>query len=122
MDKTKSERSGRRVWYCWPTLLTTTEPSGLPMISSWLRKPRWVWNAPPVSRLMVFIRPRSSVSCTRSPTRNGPGRRFPAVRRRSAALFAGEGVQDGQLAQQAGDAPVVVDYRVVRALQLREVR
>ena len=60
-------------------MLGMTVPSGAPMRSSCLRKPLWEWYSPPSARVMVVMRPRSSVIWTRSPGRTGPRRLMAPV-------------------------------------------
>src|ERR1051326_5058821 len=44
------------------------------MMSSWLSMPRWVWKDAPARRVMMWLRPLGSVSCTGSPAISGPCR------------------------------------------------
>src|SRR5665647_1459402 len=72
MESTKSASSGRSAREATPPVLTTTEPSGPPIRSSWRKYPLCVWKVAPGASVMVCNRPRGSVSCTRSPGRSGP--------------------------------------------------
>src|SRR5699024_549253 len=72
--------SGRSARNSVPVEVVTTQPSGWPMSSSWATDPRWVCSTSPSTRVIVDMRPLESVSCTRSPDRNGPERWRAPVR------------------------------------------
>ncbi len=72
IDMTKSESRGRSARYSSPLLLTTTDASGRPTISACGITPRWLWNSPARTSVIVLRRPFGPVSCTRSPYWNGP--------------------------------------------------
>ena len=75
-----------------PPVVVIMVPSGPPISSSCWIDPLWVWNSLPATRVIVCIRPFGSVSCTRSPTANGPRRCAAPV---GSVLAVSVGVSEG---------------------------
>src|ERR1700747_1219588 len=93
----------------------TTFPSGPPMMSSWFSMPRWVWKDAPARRVMRWLRPLGSVSCTGSPAIKGPRRGLViTVTVAGPGSHAGEGEVDITGGQHAVDLTGRLNQQVLR--------
>src|SRR5580700_10301708 len=91
------------------------------MMSSWLSVPRWVWKDAPARRVMRWLRPLGSVSCTGSPAINGPCRGLVmALRLAWPGSDAGEGEVDVAGGQDTVDLTGRLYQQVLRGGSLAD--
>src|ERR1700737_3612400 len=108
MSSTYSARVGRRGGYRVPLEVRTQEPSGCPMIASWVTQPRSEWKVSPLRSRSRWRRPRWSISRACSPSSNLSDFTGLGIRQEQSGHEASQR-HGGRDAERRGEAPVIGD-------------